>query len=133
MSRKSMPDIMANLMSSPAIEPAISPTVKPENNKTISQDTATGINHKAIKLDSNKEISKVLPETIKEKTTFNLSQNTLLNLEEIWLRLRRKLKGEQRVTKTLIVEKAIEMAINDFESKSELSELYKKLKNYNEL
>jgi hypothetical protein len=65
---------------------------------------------------------------LKEKTTFNLSQHTLMLLEDMWMKLRRKLKGEQRVTKTLIVEKAIEMAIDDFESKSELSELYRKLK-----
>lgn len=42
--------------------------------------------------------------------------------------MRHKLKGKQRVTKTLIVEKAIEIVIDDFESKSELGDLYTRLK-----
>ncbi len=63
----------------------------------------------------------------KEKSTFNLSLDTLNNLEDAWVLLRRKLKGTQRVTKTLIVEKAIEIALDDLESKSELSELYHRI------
>ncbi len=59
----------------------------------------------------------------KEKSTFNLTLDTLNNLEDAWVLLRRKLKGTQRITKTLIVEKAIEIALDDLESKSELSEL----------
>jgi len=136
MSRKITPDIMANLMSSPAkvigIEHEVSQTVKPENYKTIFQNSGLQSRHKAIKPENIKTISKAMPETIKEKTTFNLSQHTLLNLEDMWMKLRRKLKGEQRITKTLIVEKAIEMAIADFESKSELGDLFARLKENNE-
>ena len=50
----------------------------------------------------------------KEKTTFNLSQEVLIELEDAWIKLRRKLKGEQRITKTLIVEKAIKIILADY-------------------
>ncbi len=53
--------------------------------------------------------------------------DTLNALEDAWVLLRRKLKGTQRITKTLIVEKAIEIALDDLESKSELSELYHRI------
>ena len=116
MSRKSTPDIMGNLMeettASTAAEQEVLPSAKQESIKTI-----------------NKAVSKA----VKEKTTFNLSLSTLTYLEDAWMKLRRKLKGEVRITKTLIVEKAIEMALADFESKSELSELYNKLKNSNKI
>lgn len=64
----------------------------------------------------------------KKKTIFNLSSKTLDALEDAWIKLRRKLKGEQRITKTLIVERAIEIALDDFESKNEMSNLYDRLK-----
>lgn len=65
----------------------------------------------------------------KEKTTFNLSCKTLDELDDAWMRLRKKLKDESyRITKTLIVEKAIEIALAELESKNEQSELFLKLK-----
>lgn len=65
----------------------------------------------------------------KEKTTFNLSCKTIDELDDAWMRLRKKLKDEHyRITKTLIVEKAIEIALADLESNNEQSELFLKLK-----
>lgn len=106
-SRKGTPDIMSNLM-----------------NGSISTCMNELENNKAIKPENNKAINKVS----KEKITFNLSSETLQILEESWIHLRRKLKGEKRVTKTLIVEKALEIIFADLESKNELSDLYIQLK-----
>jgi hypothetical protein len=105
--RKGTPDIMGNLMSG-ILE-------KQESSKTIKLES-----HKEIIIASNKAIK----ESAKEKTTFNLSIEAIESLEEAWIKLRRKLKGNQRVTKTLIVEKAIEIALKDLETKKEASELY---------
>lgn len=135
MSRKNTPDIMANLMTGATVsketkEESVK-AINIESNKELMQKANTGaasVGNIAIKHDSIKEVKQALTIQPKEKTTFNLSLDTLEELEDLWMRLRKKLKGEQRITKTLIVEKAIEMAINDFESKSELSELYKRLK-----
>ena len=50
---------------------------------------------------------------LKEKATFNLSQSTLTKLEDAWIQLKRQLKGEQRITKTAIVEMALEICIKE--------------------
>lgn len=63
----------------------------------------------------------------KEKSTFNLSNTTIDSLDDAWMQLRRLLKGKQRVTKTLIVEKAIEAVLDDLKELNEQSTLYKKL------
>lgn len=63
----------------------------------------------------------------KEKSTFNLSIATTDLLDDAWMQLRRLLKGKQRVTKTLIVEKAIEAILDDLKELNEQSTLYKKL------
>lgn len=106
--RKGTPDIMSNLM-----------------NGSVTTSMNEHENNKAIKRESNKAITN----TPKEKMTFNLSIDTLQILEESWIHLRRKLKGKQRITKTLIVEKALEIMLADLESKNELSDLYIQLKN----
>lgn len=135
MSRKSTPDIMAGLMTgattSTAVEQDVAKAIEQDNHKAILQNISKQnipTPPRTIKLESNKEINASVSESLKEKTTFNLSQSTLAALEDTWMKLRKKLKGETRVTKTLIVEKAIEMAIKDFETKSELSELFLKLR-----
>lgn len=131
-SRRESPDILAQLME------GNNKTIEQESNKTINQseENATpqeldaaikqengiailGENNKAIKHDSGKT-----HEPSKEKTTFNLSVSTLDKLENTWISLRRKLRDKGRVTKTLIVEKAIELAIQDLERNGEASALY---------
>lgn len=139
MSRKPTPDIMGNLMSGSAVIEAeqvsnkainteinnarimesVSPEEKPESNKAIILPK-----NKEIWQDSNKEIV----EEMKEKATFNLSKSTLEALEDSWVKLRRQLKGGQRITKTLIVERAIEMALDELTTRGEESELMRRLK-----
>jgi hypothetical protein len=110
---------------------------EPYGNKALKQESDITSNCKNNYQDHNNHITtgpannKTIPNDSKEKTTFNLSLKTLEELENAWITLRRKLKGKQKITKTLIVEKAIELALADFESKSELSSLYIELKNNN--
>ena len=131
MARQETPDIMSDLMhcSEPVNHKAIkqvnsneteqergmSQREEPENNKTIKLSK-----NKAIKQDSDMEILE-----LKEKATFNLSQDTLLKLEDAWIQLKRQLKGEQRVTKTAIVEMALKICIEELTQKETESTLYK--------
>jgi hypothetical protein len=133
--RKSTPDIMSNLMLNQASlisgEQESLQVVDIKSNKAVIEKAFGGdisSNHKVVQPDSNKAVKTVMPLPIKEKTTFNLSQEILIELEDAWIKLRRKLKGEQRITKTLIVEKAIKIILADFESKSELSDIFQELK-----
>lgn len=135
-SRKSTPDIMSNLMLNQSSlisgEQENLQAVDIESNKAIIEKAFGAglvVDHKTAQPDSNKVVKTVMPLPIKEKTTFNLSQEILIELEDAWIKLRRKLKGEQRITKTLIVEKAIKIILADFESKSELSDIFQELKN----
>jgi len=60
--------------------------------------------------------------------TFNISVSMIENLDDSWMKLRHCFKGEQRITKTLIVEKALEIVLQDFAAHNESSELFKLLK-----
>lgn len=129
-SRKPIPDIMGDLMSggTAVIEakPVSKPELKQSSNKDIEKESG-----KAIKLHKNKEICqagvKEIVEEMKEKATFNLSLSTLEALEDAWIKLKRQLKGEQRITKTLIVERAIEMALDELKTKGKESEIVRRL------
>lgn len=79
---------------------------------------------KTIEPKSNKAIKQ---ENNKEKTTFNLSVSTLEKLEDTWIKLRKKIKDKSRITKTLIVERAIELAIKELEEHGESSSLFEDL------
>lgn len=128
MSRKQTPDIMEGLMGSGKLEK------NKASNKVLKQESSTMqaahkiqpevTSHIAIEPASNKTIVDIQ----KEKTTFNISLATLDLLEDAWVKLRKRFKGEQRITKTLIVERAIEIVLADLDAKSELSDLYKSLK-----
>lgn len=133
--RKNTPDIMSNLMLNQASlisgEHESPQAVDTENNNAIIEN-ACGASianyHKGGLHPNNKAIKTGISLPIKEKTTFNLSQELLVELEDAWIKLRRKLKGGQRITKTLIVEKAIKIILADFESKSEMSDIFQELK-----
>lgn len=134
--RKSTPDIMSNLMLNQSslitTELQSMESVDIDSNKKVLHEEQRIISlkesHKEIEPASNKTVKKAIQLAVKEKTTFNLSQEILIELEDAWIKLRRKLKGEQRITKTLIVEKAIKIILADFESKSELSDIFQELK-----
>ncbi|QZA59467.1 hypothetical protein [Candidatus Rhabdochlamydia porcellionis] len=124
--RLETPDIMSSLMSE---------TSKQESNKEIKQEKP--LRKKAIKPSSNKTILKqmfldgteeeiTVLEELKEKATFNLSVKTLRDLEDKWIEIRR-LSGSKQISKTLIVEKAIEMALAEFDLKKQIGKFYSKL------
>lgn len=139
MSRQQTPDIMENLMNGSARNTAI----KQESNKEIITENKVDNlekdelleekqeSNKTIKLSKNKAImdndKKELKDEMKEKATFNISVNTLESLEDAWIQLRRQIKGELRITKTAIVEIALEMAIEELMEKKSESKLYKRL------
>jgi hypothetical protein len=124
--RLETPDIMSSLMSEPN---------KQESNKKTKQEST--VRNKAIKPSSNKAVLKqmlldgtdeetTVLEEPKEKATFNLSIKTLRNLEDKWMEIRR-LSGSKQISKTLIVEKAIEMALAEFDLKKQIGKFYCKL------
>ena len=132
MNRKATPDILGALMgeiikpaSQVAVEQqsvqAIKPTYKKEikqvSNKTIKQAHFDGMR-------PPDGLGAVLVE--KEKATFNISKAVLGDLEDCWIEIR-KLRGDKKISKTDIVEQAIEEAIKDFNIKKELSKFYSKL------
>ncbi len=128
MSRKSTPDVLGKVMGS----------VNPESNKGIKQDIKDGINKankKAIGHNGNtyakngnntsgkkvrnkitiQEWNNALQqEGPKEKATFNLTVEALDLLEDTWISLRKE-KREAKITKSLIVEKAIRRMISDYD------------------
>ncbi|HEV3269386.1 MAG TPA: hypothetical protein VGZ69_01915 [Candidatus Rhabdochlamydia sp.] len=108
---------------------------KQENNKKIKPERILG--KKAIKPSSNKAVLKqmlldgtdeetTVLEEPKEKATFNLPVKTLRDLEDKWIEIRR-LSGSKQISKTLIVEKAIEMALAEFDLKKQIGKFYCKL------
>lgn len=75
---------------------------------------------------ANKELSDQFYDNIeKSKATFSLSKATLARLEDMWLfiNLRRQLNNESRITKTLLVEKALETAIEEWKTSGEESKI----------
>ena len=114
------PDIMSDLM---------------QENRTINKDNNMTIEHVSnnipSKQESNRVINTVINKTIndsREKTTFNLRMSILSQLDETWITLRRKkFKQNQKVTKTQLVELALEMAFEDLKENGELSKFYRKL------
>ena len=92
--------------------------VKTASNKTVLQQTPLDGTNESI--DS--------PEEPKEKATFNLSVKILRELEDSWMEIRRLSRNKQ-ISKTLIVEKALEMALAEFGLKKQIGKFYSKLIN----
>jgi hypothetical protein len=99
--RQSTPDVLGNLMS--GIE------IKQESNKAGLQPFNKAINEQK--------------EEEKEKATFNLPKELLGDLERKWIEIRHLLKTKQ-ISKTWIVEIALEMAFSEFNVQKQESNLY---------
>lgn len=124
--RLATPDIMSDLMSG---------SREQESNKKIKQENTPS--KKAIKPSRNKTVLRqmlldgtaetfIAPDEPKEKATFNLSIKILRELEDSWMEIRR-LSGNKQISKTLIVEKALEMALAEFGLKKQIGKFYDKL------
>ncbi len=101
--RRPTPDLMQDLMAGTqtAIKPATHKEIKPVSNNYTNVDG-------------------------KEKATFNLSLHILTELEDKWVILR-KLTGSKQISKTLIVEAALEIALAEFAEEGQESKLYRSI------
>lgn len=100
--RKKTPDILGAVLD------------KKKTSKPVRQKTIKTVNHNTIKSDN------------KVKATYYLSQKAVDALEDAQYQLR-KMAGESRskVSKSIIVELAIQMALEDVEAKGNKSRLLK--------
>lgn len=69
------------------------------------------------------------PSGEKIKATFYLAEEAVDSLEEAWIQLRKMAPKDKRgqVSKSMIIELALQMAIEELESKGERSQIAKKL------
>ena len=142
--RKETPDILGSLLGGdeqePKKRPESQPAVKPVGHNTGTpegKNTIMPAGQQAIRLAGKKKPAvPPAPSPAKEqetsgdklKATYYLSTEVLDQLEESWIRLRRMAPKEDRgqISKSLIVEMAIQMALEELESKGIKSLLAKK-------
>lgn len=125
--RKKTPDLLGLVMSGNDIQE--NKEIKQENHKSNTRENdkiGSIVSNKDVKQESNKEI-KNYDDELKEKATFNLSKQILLELEDEWMNIRKAFSGNKRITKTLIVEAALEMALEDFKDREQNGKFYSKL------
>jgi len=126
--RKELPDIMGGLLNGSAgrkAQPAEQPASQP-----VSQAAAQPAEQPARKPARQprgkpaKQQPPASPDSEeKAKCTFYLSQETLDALEDGWLQLRRLARDRASVSKSGIVEAALQIALEELAKKGELSEL----------
>lgn len=112
-------------------EPAPQQAGKPASQQAsipVSQYTSTPARQRILELKRYMEHDKA-------KATFYLAPDTLEDLEEAWMRLRRmvgKLEAEQKskVSKSLIVEAALQIVLEELEQEAMDSRLAKKLTSF---
>lgn len=135
-SRQATPDILSNIMNGTPIREPSHKAIKSEIHKEISKPSNTTVKQPNIKASKQPHIEQeVLEEQpvnnleeLKEKATFNLPVSILQELEDKWSEIRRFTRSKQ-ISKTLLVEKALEIAFSEYEQLKDLSEFYSKLVN----
>jgi hypothetical protein len=131
--RKRTPDLLGIVMS--GNDTKENKTPKQENLKQEELESNIAVKqvtHKEIQQESNID-TQPRNEDLKEKATFNLSKQALSELEDEWINIRRSFGGNKRITRTLIVEVALEMALEDFKNLEQNGKLYSKLANHKAL
>jgi hypothetical protein len=111
--RKPTPDILGDLLGEPSITQ--------HTGKPVNQSTSTPENqHTRMPVDHTVE---------RVKATFYLHPEVLERLEDSWHQLRKLAKGPERgkVSKSLIVEVALDLALQDLEGQGEASPLARKM------
>jgi predicted DNA-binding protein len=111
--RKPTPDILGDLLGEPS---ATLHTGTPVNQLTSSPDDT------AIRAPIEHSVERV-------KATFYLHPEVLERLEDSWHRLRKLAKSTERgkVSKSMIVEVALALALHDLEGQGEASQLARKM------
>lgn len=113
--RKKTPDILGSLLGD---------TSKPEyhnDSKPVRQSTSKPARQKKAQAQA--------PDTApaeKVKATFYLDAKTVEALEDGWIQLRKLADNRGRISKSLIVELALDMALKELEKRGSESSLYKK-------
>jgi len=134
--RKQTPDILGNLLGDKKKED----TIKPEyhkDSKPVKQPTSKPVSHKNSKTEvkptskpdkGSREPSGEASEE-KLKATFYLAVEAVDALEEGWYQLRRMAATEDRtsISKSLIVEEALQIVLEELERTGQKSKLAKKL------
>lgn len=135
MPRKPTPDILGSLLGGdkPAPEPEKDTSipayqhtgipVEQPTSKPVSQPAGRPSRQRASKPAKQEETPE--KEKAKAKATYYLSPETVEDLEEAWISLRRMASKDQkaRISKSAIVEMAIQMAVEELEAKAEQSRL----------
>lgn len=135
-SRQATPDILSNIMNGTPVREPSHKAIKAEIHKEINKPSNITAKQPNIKTSKQPLIEQgVLEEPsannleeLKEKATFNLPVSLLQELEDKWSEIRRFTRSKQ-ISKTLLVEKALEIAFSEYEQRKDLSEFYSKLVN----
>lgn len=128
--RKQTPDVLGDLLGDTGKEEKQN-TIKTESHKAgipERQNTIKTVKQQTRKPASQKTSEEEAPGQ-KIKATYYISEQAVEKLEDGWIQLRRLLPKEKRtsVSKSSIVEIALEIALADLEKKKESSLLAKKL------
>lgn len=111
MNRKATPDILDALMGRAKQESQAS--IEQEKNKAINKVRNNPLKQTHFDWMEPEVAGEVQELVLKEKATFNLSKAVLSDLEDCWIEIR-KMRGDKKISKTDIVEQALEEAIKEF-------------------
>jgi len=111
--RKPTPDILGDLLGEPLVTQHTGTPVNPYTSTPENQHTRVPVDHTVERV----------------KATFYLHPEVLERLEDAWHRLRKLANSPERgkVSKSLIVEVALDLALQDLEGQGEASPLARKM------
>jgi hypothetical protein len=129
--RKQTPDILGSLLGDTPKKPEDHSTIKPEYHKA-----GIPVNHKdskPVKQPTSKPVSQKAGKPVstpgdKVKATFYIEAEAVEALEDGWIQLRKlaSKKARGHISKSLIVELALQMALEDLKAKGSSSQIAKK-------
>lgn len=135
--RKPTVDILGAVMAYPETAPSKTPATQTKNIEPLVQKEASAskepspavrkTKHEekiALKEKSNNDVEDALTE--KNKATYFIDKNVLMNIDSLWLELRKNM-GKKKVSKSIIIEEAAQFIYEDFIAQKEKSILCKLL------
>lgn len=131
--RKQTPNILNDLLGGGAPPPAPTDTsipVSQQAGKTARQHTGKTARQPTRKPEgqpAGTEPEQPASEEPKLKATYYLSPGSLEALDEAWLKLRKMARARAQVSKSLIVERAILLAVEELKAKGDKSHIASKL------
>lgn len=135
--RRSTPDILGSILDGTAVKQESHKAIKPEvNTERMQQSHKTGLHtpqkqsestYQQVAPQPDKEV--VSEDEAKVKATFNLPLPLLNLLEDKWMEIR-KITGSKLISKSLLVETALEMAFAEFDRAKNAGNFYSMLANH---